>query len=61
MISKAQDMENNIFILPGVLNIDFNEFLRLYFEKKLKTSKIQKMIFDPLCKKTQGIQRATQN
>ena len=33
MISEAQEMENNIFILPSDLNIRYMSFLRFYFQK----------------------------
>ena len=51
MISKAQDMNNNIFIVPGVLNNDFNEFLRFYFKiykKRLNIKKTQKVFWPQL-------------
>ena len=41
MISKAQDMNNNIFILPDAFNVYFNLFLRLYFEKQVEPNEIK--------------------
>ena len=46
MISEAQEMVINIFILPGDLNAYFNEFLRSYFKNKAETIEhIQKIFF----------------
>ena len=51
MISEAQDMENNMFILPGDLNAYFNELLRSYFEKDHEHFIcFQKSMFDPMFK-----------
>lgn len=57
MISKAQDMNNNIFIVLGDLNNYFNVFLRFYFKKKMKIQKISKIQFSTPCSKSVKKQR----
>ena len=39
MISKAPDMENNIFILPAFQYIDFNVFFKVLFANIYITKK----------------------
>ena len=53
MISKALDMENRFLILPGLQQIDFDEFLTFYVEKSWKNQKTTKNI------KNQKIQNST--